>query len=245
MSLQFSDTINNRGVVELIDANCKTNSTSYPLIDKVRDVNLALDNVLSIILKSAGTWQFDDSNQTNYPIIETDVNAGQRDYSFINDNSGNLILDIYKVFLKDSVSGIYNEIKPVDVNSELNTESFSDGQNIQGKPYRYDKMANGIFLDPVPNATVENGLKMYINRETTYFTTADTTKKAGFAGIYHEYLAIRPSYMFAYRNNLANLVPLREEMLKMEKEIERYYGQREKDKKKILKASHLRYKNYI
>ena len=243
MSLQFSDSATKRGIVELIDSTCKTNSTSYPLVEKTRDINLTLDRAIAIALKACGTWQFDDSNHLGYPIITTDIVAGQRDYSFVNDNAGNLILDIYKVFVKDPVSGIYNEIKPVDVNSETGTEGFTDGQDIQGKVHRYDKMANGIFLDSIPDTNVANGLKMYINREALYFTTADTTKKSGIDGRLHEYLSARPSYMYAMRNSLANVVALEKEMLKWEQEILDTYGMREKDKRKIIKAKQTR--NYI
>lgn len=244
MSLQFSDSTNKDGIVELIDANVSTNSTSYPLKDKTRDINIALDRFLSLAINSSGTWQFDDSNHTDYPIITTDLVAGQRDYSFLSDNSGNLILDIFKVMAKDE-AGIYRDLKQVDVNSENNVESFTDGQDTQGIPTRYDKLSNGIFLDPIPSYNSTNGLKMYVNRETTYFTTSDTTKKAGIPGIYHSYLAFYPSYQYAVRNNLHNLVSLRDYVDKMEKEIKDYFGKRQKDKKKVIRASHLSKQNYI
>lgn len=231
MSLQFSDTTNNRGILQLIDANCKTNSTSYPTTDKTRDVNLALDRALQIIFDSCGTWQFDDGNNTDYPIITTNLVSAQRDYSFTSDGSSNLILDIYKVFAKDN-SGVYHEIDPVDVVNGVNTSSFTDGNNTGGQPIRYDKLGNGIFLDPVPNYNSTAGLKIYINREASYFTTSDTTKKAGFAGLFHEYLALRPSYQYAYRNSLSNVNSLQAEMLKMEQDLATYYSGRTRDERR-------------
>ena len=167
------------------------------------DINIAIDKVLSMIFSVGGTWQFDDANHTDYPIITTDLVSGQRDYTFTMDQSSNLILEIYRVEIADS-DGNFFDIFPVDVASRQAPTSFTDGQNLEGQPYCYDKLGNGIFLDPIPDYSYSAGLRMYINREASYFIATDTTKKAGFAGIFHEYLSLRPSYQFAYRNGKSN-----------------------------------------
>jgi hypothetical protein len=223
MSLNFTQ------IQALIDRNCKSSSVSYTVADKTADINLALDKALSIIFTSSGKWQFDDSNQTDYPFITTDLTANKRDYTFTTDGSGNLILDIYKVMVKDPTSGYFFEILPVDQQSDEYTQGFWSGQNSTGTPYRYDKTANGIFLDALPGYTSSGGLKVFINREGSYFTTSDTTKKPGFAGLFHEYLALRPSYMYAYRNSLPNANLLQNEMLLMEAAMKNYYSDRGKD----------------
>lgn len=232
MSLQFSDTTNKRGIVELIDANVKTSSISYPITDKTRDINLAVDKVLSIIFQAGGTWQFDDSNHSSYPILTTDIVDGQRDYSFTADTSGNLILEMYKVMVADS-TGLFREITPVDV-PEGAPVNYFDGLNTEGIPNTYEKLGNGIFLDPIPNYDKTGGLKIYINREASYFLTTDTTKKPGFAGIFHEYLALRPSYQYAVRNSLPNISLLQDQVLRMESDIADFYKGREKDVQKTL-----------
>lgn len=227
MSLQFSDSSLKSGIVEMIDATVKTNSTSYPIAEKTRDINLALDRVFALIFQVGGTWQFDDSNHTDYPIITTNLVSGQRDYSFTADANGNLILDIYKVMIADS-EGNYFDVLPVDqqTNAPL---SMTDGLNVQGQPFFYDKTGNGIFLDPIPNYSESGGLKIFINRTGSYFATTDTTKKAGFNPLFHEYLVLRPSYQYAYRNSLANMNVLKNEMLEMENAIMDNYKVREKD----------------
>lgn len=230
MSINFTQ------ITELIDRNCKSNSASYTLVDKTADINLALDYVYATIFNCGGTWQFDDSNHTDYPIITTDLVANQRDYSFVADEQGNLTLDIYKVLVKDA-NGIYQEVIPVDVQSDKNMSGFFDGQNLTGTPTHYDKTANGIFLNKIPSYNSVGGLKIYINREGSYFLTSDTTKKPGFAGLYHEYLALRPSYQYAYRNGLENINVLRDEMLLMEDKIKKHYGKRERDIVRRLQAN--------
>lgn len=238
MSIQFSDVTNKDGVIQLIERNCGFNdgditNNSTLFAQFTGDVNLALDRVLAIIFKAGGTWQFDDSNHTNYPIIMTNLVSGQRDYTFTVDTSGNLILDVYKVFVTNS-SGTFYEVFPVDVQSQEDTRGLSNGLNITGVPFTYDKTANGIFLDPIPSYNYTAGVKVYVNREGSYFSVTDNVKKPGFAGLFHEYLALRPSYQFAYRNSLANTAALQNEVLLMEKAIATHYGAREKDLRKIL-----------
>lgn len=236
MSLPFSDTTNKAGIVELIDDICDSNTTTYSLLRKTRDINLALAYVWALIFKSGGTWQYDDNNQTDYPIITTNIVSGQRDYAFVTDEQGNLILDIYKVMVAQP-NGTYVEITPVDVQSEKNTNGFYDGLNTGGTPTKYDKTANAIFLDSIPNYNYTNGLKVYINREGSYFASSDTTKKAGFAGLFHEFLALRPSYQYCSRNNKPNAKAVGEEMMMMERAIVSYYGKRERDTRRALRPN--------
>jgi len=217
-------------LLDLIDDNVKSNSTSYSTADKTRDINLALDRALSLIFSVGGTWQFDDSNHTDYPIITTDLVSGQRSYAFTSDGSSNLILEIYKVMVADS-NGLFREMTPVDQQA-VNPNSPSnywDGLNTTGIPNTYDKTSNGIFLDPIPNYDRTAGLKIFINREASYFTVSDTTKKSGIAGLFHEYLALRPSYQYAFRNSLPNTAVLKAETTEMENAMMDYYKKREKD----------------
>ena len=213
----------------LIDRNCGTNDTSYPVADKTADVNLALDEILGFMFPRGGTWQLDDANHTDYPIIFTNLISGQRDYTFTTDEGGNMILDIYRVMVADSIGRFYDLDRVDQQLPDSENISMVDGQNLTGRPARYDKTANGIFLDLIPDYNYASGLKVFINREASYFTAVDTTKKAGFAHLFHEYLALRPSYQYAYRNGLSNLVSLRDEMLRMQQEIKTYYDRREKD----------------
>lgn len=221
-------------ILDLIDDNVTSNSTSYSTADKIRDMNLALDRAFALIFEVGGTWQFDDNNHEDYAIITTNIVSGQRDYTFTTDEQGNLILEVHKVFVADS-TGLFREMMTTDVPSGA-PANYYDGQSTQGQPNSYDKMANGIFLDPIPNYNRTGGLKVYISREGSYFTTSDTTKKPGFAGLFHEYVALRPSYQYAFRNSLPNTNLLKQEMLEMEEAIKNYYKAREKDVKKVLRT---------
>lgn len=249
MSVPFNDTTNKSGIIQIIEKNIAPGNDGFITNDTTRfkqftaDVNVALDKVMAIIFRACGKWQFDDTNQTDYPIITTSLNASQRDYTFTTDGSGNLILDIYKVMVKDPTSGYYFEIYPVDQQSDEYTQGFWSGQNQTGTPSRYDKTANGIFLDCIPNYTASAGIKIFINREGSYFTTSDTTKKPGFAGLFHEYLALVPAYKYASRNGLAVAggrlrngarTGLLGDIYDMEESIKQYYRDRSRDEVPVI-----------
>lgn len=245
MSLAFSNTSSKNGIIQGIertlfgdngDGRISGNTTLLAYFTS--DINLALDRAFSLIFNAEGRWQFDDSNHTDYPIITTNLVANQRDYSFTADQNSNLILHIHKVLIAGD-DGIYREIKAVDVQKDEDTTGFWDGRNTTGTPVQYDKTANAIFLDPIPSYSETNGLKIYISREASYFTTSDSTKKAGIAGIFHEYLILRPCWEYAFRNGLSNAGAIQNEMLRMEQEIVHYYSKRNKDEpKRMITAQH-------
>ena len=199
-------------------------------------INLALDKAFHLIFKADGKWQFDDSNHTDYPIITTDSVASQRDYSFTSDENSNLILDVDRVFYRASTSDAYFELEPVDVQADPSAKvvGFFDGLNTEGTPYRYDKTATGIFLDPIPDTAVTSGIKMYINREGSYFTTSDTTKTPGFAGLYHEFLVLEPAYRYARANRLDAQETLKRDVLELEKKITEYYSRRDQHDRRVM-----------
>lgn len=241
MSIQFSDTTTFRGLVQQYEREIGVNRTdvsgdSDRLKEYTADSNDALDDFTAMAIQPSGTWQWDDSNHSDYPIITTNLVSGQRDYSFTTDENSNIILDIYKVLVADS-SGVYHDTPPVDVQSQKDTVAFYDGQDVGGFPQSYDKTANGIFFDIIPNYSYANGLKIYINREASYFVDTDTTKKAGIPGLFHAYLYLKPAYIYARRNNLSSTERLFRDITVMEANIEEYFGNRSKDESPRLKVA--------
>lgn len=253
MSIQFNDTTSYKGLIQLYE-----NEIGVPIgqisddTDELKkftaQVNLALDEFMLIAIKASGLWQVDDSNQSDYPILTTNLVSGQRDYPFTTDGSGNLILDIYRVLVKDA-SGVYQEMKPVDQqtpnNNNSRTTGFVDGRNLTGVPTEYDKTANALFLNLIPNYNAAAGVKMLINREASYFSISDVTKKPGVPGLFHRYFFIKPAYEYARKNGSANLAALQAEVVKYEGNeslgikgsIEIYYNNRQKDTRRGMRAN--------
>ena len=246
MSIPFSDTTNYKGLVQFYEKEVGFNrgdvsGNTDRLKEFTADVNVAWDDFLSIAFGPDGTWQLDDSNHTDYPFITTNLISGQRDYTFTVDESSNIILDIYRVMCKTSATGNYQEIYPVDqstpdyLNSE-STSTFIDGQSLTGAPSRYDKIANGVQLDLIPNYDATAGLKLFVNREPSYFVYTDPTKKAGVSGNLHKWFYIKPAYDYARRHSLAQLPRLELEVVKFENVIKDSFRRRQRDVPKRLIA---------
>lgn len=190
-------------------------------------INVAQDEVWSIIFNKVNKWwQADDIYHTKYPIITLDVVSGQRDYSFITDEQGNMILDIYKVMLTDSEGNVH-EIPQVDQQEKNADGAFYTTET--GLPTGYDVTANGIFFNIIPNFSKDDAIEIYINRTAMRFATTDTTKMAGYNPLYHEYLVLKPSYEYARDTGLKNAEQLKRDMNEMRKDIETAYGNRGKD----------------
>jgi hypothetical protein len=114
-------------------------------------------------------------------------------------------------------------------------QSFYDGQNASGVPTRCDKTANGLFLDLIPNYTRAASLKVFINREASYFTYTDTTKKPGVPGIFHKYFVLKPALDYA-RRKLSNdtYTKIQTEVTKMEEAIKYHFAGRDRGAKRSL-----------
>jgi len=224
MSLQFNDTTNKNGIIQQIERACDFNEAEISgdadlLAMFTGDVNLAVDEVTAMILNADRSRNIDDFNHEKYPILTIDLLAGQRDYSFSEDEQSNLIVHIHKVMCADS-GGVLRTLEGKN-QQDLGTDndSFNDGQETSGVPTAYDKTADGIFLDPIPSYSSTDGLKVFIDREASHFTVADTDKVAGFLPLFHEYLVLKPAYRYSRDKSLPNRNSLKNDMLEMRQYI--------------------------
>jgi len=234
MSLVFSDTTNYRGLVQMYEREIgaqigEVSGDTKRMKLFTADVNLALDDYVSLAIQASGKWKMDDYNHSDYPEIFTNIVAGQRDYTFITDENDNIILDIYKVYYKDGDA--YKLLQTYDADTEKEASTFTDGQNATGVPSKYDKTTNAIRLDVLPTANVTDGLKVSINREAEYFAYSDTAKKPGFPGIHHAYFYKKPAREYARRNRLDSYPQLDTDVQVMERQIKEYFDRRAKDER--------------
>ena len=146
-------------------------------------------------------------------------------------------------------NGLYYEIKPVDQQS-VGPKTLINEKNAVGKPSCYDKTGNAIFLDLIPDYNYTHGLKVFINREGSYFAVSDTTKKPGVAGLFHEYFVIVPAYKWVSAHaktnaDISKANRLAAEIQKLETKIITYYGRRGRDQRNILNSVGRMRVNYI
>ena len=225
----YSNSSTKEGIVEEIDFYASTNSSSYPIEQKTRNVNRRLDEVVALILGADGRWEWDDSNQTDLPIGTATLVDNQQDYNV----EGATFLEITRVEVLN-INGNYQELIPMD-QRDIRRQALSEFQKTAGMPRYYDKMGDSIFLYPKPstsNVTAAKGLQVYFKRVASYFTTSDTTKVPGFAPTFHRYLSVGAALDYAEAKELTSkiniLVP---KLLKLEQSIIQHYSQRSKDEK--------------
>lgn len=219
----FSDTSTKQGIVQDTDFWANTDSSTYPLASKTRNINRWLDRVAFLIQSADETWQWDDTNQTNLPIATTDLTSGRADYSI-----DTTFLKFLKVQVKDA-SGNWGDISPIDINDPL-FGMLSTATPTTGMPTRYDKNGQTIYLFPAPNyTTTGGGLKVYFERNTTYFTTSDTTKEPGFNAQFHRILSLGAALDLALAKDLPQTLNLQAKITEAENGIMEFYSNRSKD----------------
>lgn len=238
--MQFSDTTNRTGIVELLEDLTNTQSastSSYALAKKTRDINNAFAQFVMLAIRASG-GQFDDTNQTDYNIIKLNIVSGQQDYPLTVDGSStpNQILDIDRIEL-GGPSGTFNRLPSFD---EMGKDySLVQQSTVSGTPSCHYKLANGIFLDKKPNYNLTNGIYIYIGRTPVYFLTSDTVKKPGIPDHFSEYLAYRPAYLYCSSKGKDMAIQARNYLAfltKMETDIGLYYTGRNRDEKKRMVA---------
>lgn len=234
MAIQFSDTTSERnGLIQIIEDYTGTTSattSSFSLGTKTRGINSAFSRFQALTVLYSGRNQADDSNQTDYPVFMMDLANSQQDYAFLYDASTppNLIQDIHRVEIVQA-NGQRKLLKPID---EADVDvALAMFEATDGEPEYYDKTANSLFLYPSPNYSSTNGLILYYSRTPSYFLSTDTTKKPGIPDFFHEYLALRPSYLYCLQNGLSQTKSLKVELDEMVELIKKYYGSRQRDER--------------
>lgn len=240
MSLNFNQTSSPYdGIVQIYEREIgaplgHVSGNTVRLGQFVADANLAWDSYIHMALTSSGRWQFDDADHSGDPVYKTNLVSGTYQYALTTDSDSALILEVHRVaILPSATATLYEEIFPVDVQTDYSPGGLLEENTDGGTPTVYEIMKNEIWLDPIPNYNATNGLKVYISREPTYFTTSDTTSKPGCPGIHHKYFALKPALDFARRNNLTNYNAIAREVERLEKEIVEFFSKRLRNEKDI------------
>lgn len=232
--MQYNSHATNQDIVSEIKRICGTDTSSYPLVDMTRRANMALDRFVFLAMTSNSSWQWDDLNNTSdLPIGTTNLVSGQQDYVFASD-----VLFVEKVLCKDS-AGTWQELTPVDVvdSKDASRNIWTLPSSNSGSPTRYDKFANSLLLDPIPNYASSSGLKVVFQRGPSYFISTDTTKSPGIPSIFHGYIARFASLPFLIenskpaKNDIAALIAVDEDS------IQDYFSARSKDVRRRLTVS--------
>jgi hypothetical protein len=188
-------------------------------------INRALDKVTSLILASDGRWEFDDTNYTDLPIGVSTLVNNQPDYSLSVEH-----LRVLRVEILNN-QGVYTKLDPIDIN-DIQYQGMTEFLNGAGTPLYYDIQGGSVFLYPKPQTgyvTMLSGLKVYFQRQPSYFVSTDTTKKPGFSTIFHRLVSRWACYDYALARQLPIKKDIRDEITVMENELKDFYATRDPD----------------
>ena len=233
--MQFSEAVNNTGIVQQTRDMARVDSTQWPTSRIVNSANNWLDKITGYAIGADRRFEWDDTNHTELPEGKRDLTVSVTDYSFLLDEQGNTILTLTGVDIL--TGGYYEPLQPVNRNDEDYDSSF--GQ-VSGIPSQYDKIADNIIrLDAIPTATVTNGLRFHFQRTPSYFAGTDTTKAPGVAPILHRGFVIASAYDCALTLGLQNIQALSIEMQKEEQFMKEYFGNRGMDNEQKIRPANI------
>jgi hypothetical protein len=229
--LQFSDTSGGQGLIQ----DCEDNLNYAPggisgntnlLNQFTRRINEWYQKVITMIFASQDDWDWDDSNQTDYPIATTNLVAGQQDYTIPVSLSALKIQRMEITF--DGVN--YKRINPMDIQSKQFADDTASiaGHFSTDNPY-YDIKANSLWIYPIPPTNVTAGLRMWFLRGPLEFATTDTTKQPGIDAAFHSMISGGAAADFALIKNLPMAAGLSAKSEDWEQRIKQYYGRKDED----------------
>jgi len=232
--MRLSQNTGEKGLVQMIDWELGTDNTSYPVADKVRQINEWLKDTVKLIRDTAQDQQFDDFNfTTDIPIAEEDLVSGTQSYILNQD------MDlIEKVEILDP-EGNARELDPIDLFDIPG--GTDDYYSVDGTPVKYDKKYNRIYLYPAPNYNKTDGLILHYLRGASLFEVpTDVTDdaeaanqvEAGFNTAFHKILALGAAFDYARRNELdTKMNALNLAIAKETQRIVDHYSKHSKDRK--------------
>lgn len=218
-------------IIEDIDFLVGTDSTQFPLADKLRLINAYYYDTVSDIIGYDGSWEWDDTNKTDFPIGTATLVNNQLDYSL---PSG--FLKLLRVEVLDS-DGNYRKLEKFD-EQEIPI-ALSEFLETGGTPMFYREIGNSIELYPKPATgyvTMAAGLKIYYQRTMTEFTISDEAVSPGFAPQFHRILSIGPSYDYAAIRGMERTNYLKTKLDEMRLALRDYYNNRNKEAAIIIKT---------
>ena len=206
-----------------------TTPTEYTAAARLVSLNIWNNKVRSWIVNNIAGWQYDDSNYGDFPILTTDLVASQQDYGGLTPEG---LLNIKRVEITYDGS-TYNRALPFDINEDYNaTDTTSIASNYSQSEPRYRFVQNSIFLYPIPDANVTDGLKVFIDRTAKDFTASDVTAGTatfGFDVDFHDIIALGMSYDWKSTKN--NDKSLMQDIVLMKNDLLTHYSRKNRDAK--------------
>lgn len=230
--MQFNDTTNKDGIIQQIefrtnigDAGITGDSTL--LKQFTGQINNAYMRAFSVIMQADGIWTVDDANHGNQPRATTNLVSGQSNYRVLSTapSTSQDWLEVIGVNIKDSNG---NWVK-LEYKADKNFSETKQQRDVNGgTPTSFYFEGTQIFLDCEPDYASTNGLEVIFNRAPLLFASTDTTKRPGFASLFHEYLVLKPTYWWEKYKRTGDSEQTKRDIMEMEKDMADFYSNRNK-----------------
>lgn len=225
----FSNTTTKAGIIQTVefwtglgDAGISGNSTLLSII--TGRVNSAFDRLMPLLLSYCDKMRWDDYNNSDRPVATFNLVANQEDYKITEDDNNLDILNIVGVHIYESSTATrYSELQRMTMDDPRALEAMSPtSTTTTATPTHFLEMGNVLYLFPEPSYSATNGIKIFFEREQSYFTSSDTTKEPGIPKPFHELLALYASHDWLLVNKPDNgtlLTRLEAQIARREKQL--------------------------
>lgn len=231
---------------DYVTFRANTNTTDYSPANRLISCNRWYQKIVSMILQSMDDWDFDDSNETDYPVATTPLVANQRDYSFPDSLK---ILQIKRIDLTYDGTNYYKaeEIDTANIALGLGNDSSIDGHFSKTSPV-IDFKSNAFWIYPrASQSDVDAGAKARLEflREPVEYTSAEVTagtKEPGFDSIFHPMIPLGMIYDWCSAKGGSSPVltalksDIAAELNDYEQRLRKHYGTKQHDRTLQLKS---------
>jgi hypothetical protein len=212
----FNDPTNNQGIVQDINHWTKADDNTYPLADKVRNCNRALDKISARIIRNSYNWTFVDDNSTDFSIAFTTLPAGLDNVAMEIDH-----LNLERVRIKNT-DGTYTTLTP-----RARREIPDWVLDSTGRPEYYYRQGQSLVFAPSADQTYE--LELEFQKGMDYFSVSDTTKQPGFNPQFHRLVSLYASRDYVGIDDQRLYEPIQMEIRELEAEMDEFYQKRTRD----------------
>ena len=222
--------------------NTNADTTVFTAADRLIKYNKYGRQIHNWILSSMDEVDYDDKNNTSdFPILTTDLEANQQDYSLPDGTTKIKRIEV----TYDGTNWV--KANPIDIDEITDpTDTSSIANDFSTDAPFYDINSNSVFMYPIPSTQVIGGIKIWIDRKANPFTSADVstgTKEPGFDEDFHSLIPTLVTWDwefyklkdYAAADRTLQIASIGESKLK------KHYSSKQKDRRYAMGASDVDY----
>lgn len=206
------------------------NTTDWAESDLVVDMNNALSDIWVRIKVARGAMEFDDQNASTLPYYTLNLTASTQQYDVSNDGTDDLFT-IHKVQVLDG-SSVWRDVPRIVANDD-GQGGFSTTDTARVPTGYYDMWPFLVFKE-IPSTSVASGIRVWADREITYFASGGTTFVVGIPLLYHPLVAEKAALTYAISKGMNAAGNIQRLIQIGEARIDEYEGHRRKDEPRRL-----------